>query len=204
MRQAILKVLLEFNNTLSNEVTLWTEAASYESCKEPMRTPFSQALDKKPVRKFCVVIVGGSALLLHDLSTKQVTKDINVFAAEESVRGILYEDPDFNAQCQAFCTCLPYNFEDRLVEAPIETMAITYLTPSLEDIAVMKLYRWEDPDKADLTSPEFLSHLNWDLLDRLVNDPDEAAASRIAQPENDREFKNLLHNYEQYRSECRK
>lgn len=154
--------------------------------------------------KVSVVIVGGSALLLHDLSAKQVTKDVDVYAAEESVRDILYADPDFNAQCQAFCACLPYNFEDRLVHAPIDTLAIDYMTPSLEDLAVMKLYRWEEPDKIDLTSPEFLEKLNWDLLDRLIHDPDEAAASRMAEPERDREFKNLLFNYKEYREGWRK
>ena len=35
--------------------------------------------------------------------------------------------------------------------------------------------------------------------EELVNDPEEAAASRIADPEQDREFKNLLYNYAQYR-----
>lgn len=154
--------------------------------------------------KVSVVIVGGSALLLHDLSAKQVTKDVDVYAAEESVRSILYADPDFNAQCQAFCSCLPYNSKDRLLRAPIDTMAIDYLTPSLEDLAVMKLYRWEEPDRIDLTAPEFLEKLDWDLLDRLVNDPDEAAASRIAEPEKDREFKNLLFNYSEYREGWRR
>lgn len=154
--------------------------------------------------KVNVVIVGGSALLLHDLSIKQVTKDVDVYAAEESVREILYSDPDFNSQCQAFCSCLPYNFEDRLIEAPIETFAINYLTPSLEDLAVMKLYRWENPDKIDLTAPSFVSKLDWELLDRLVNDPDEAAASRIAPAERDREFQDLLSHYQDYKSRWKK
>ena len=146
-----------------------------------------------------VVIVGGSALLLHDLSLKAVTKDVDIYSAEASVREILYTDPDFNAQCQTFSACLPYRFEERLVKAPLETLAVEYLTPSLEDLAVMKLYRWEEPDKKDLTTPRFLESLDWARLDHLVHDPDEAAASRIALPEKDREFRNLLHNYEEYR-----
>ena len=73
------------------------------------------------------------------------------------------------------------------------------LTPSLEDLAVMKLYRWEAPDVADLTDPAFIEKVDRELLDRLVNDPDEAAASRIAPSELDREFKNLLFNYGQYK-----
>ena len=78
-------------------------------------------------------------------------------------------------------------------------MAITYQTPSVEDLAVMKLYRWEDPDKVDLTAEDFLSKLDWQRLDYLVRDPNEAAASRSAPPERDREFQNLLHNYDEYR-----
>ena len=47
--------------------------------------------------------------------------------------------------------------------------------------------------------PAFIEKVDRELLDRLVNDPDEAAASRIAPPELDREFKNLLFNYGQYK-----
>lgn len=48
-------------------------------------------------------------------------------------------------------------------------------------------------------SAAFLEQLDRNLLDRLINDPNEAAASRIAVPENDREFKNLLFNYAEYK-----
>lgn len=150
-------------------------------------------------RKVRVIVVGASALLLNDLSATQKTKDVDIYEAELSVRECLYRDPDFNSQCQAFCSCLPYNFEDRLVEIELDTMAITYQTPSVEDLAVMKLYRWEDPDKVDLTAEEFLKKLDWQRLDYLVRDPNEAAASRSAPPERDREFQNLLHNYDEYR-----
>lgn len=150
-------------------------------------------------KKASVVIVGGSALLLRDLSAKQVTKDVDVYEVEGSIREALLSDPDFNMGCQAYCMCMPYNFDRRLVEVDLGLMTMRVKTPSLEDLAVMKLYRWEAPDVADLTSPSFIAEIDRSLLDRLVNDPDEAAASRIADPEHDREFKNLLFNYAQYR-----
>lgn len=68
----------------------------------------------------------------------------------------------------------------------------------------MKLYRWESPDKIDLTAPSFVNKVDWELLDRLVNDPGEAAASRIAPAERDREFQDLLSHYQDYKSRWKK
>lgn len=150
-------------------------------------------------RKATVVIVGGGALLLQQLSAKPATKDVDVLAVEEVLRSFLLEDPDFNMGCQAYCTCLPYNFEDRLVEVGEAFRSMRVFTPSPEDLAVMKLYRWEAPDRADLTGAAFLDVLDRDLLEQLVLDPDEAAASRIADPERDREYQNLLFHYREYR-----
>lgn len=77
----------------------------------------------------------------------------------------------------AFLNCIPYNYEDRLIELPLVTNAITYYTPSLEDLAVMKLYAWRPNDISDLTSKEFLDRVDWDILHRLIFDPEEARAS---------------------------
>lgn len=67
-----------------------------------------------------------------------------------------------------------------------------------EDLAVMKLYRWEAPDQADLCSAEFLERLDWNLLERLVMDPSEAAASRSALPEKDRELQEMRGHFREY------
>ncbi len=150
-------------------------------------------------KKAAIVIVGGSALLLRDLSSKQVTKDVDVYEVEESIREAILSDPDFNTGCAAYGANMPFNFDLRLVEVELGLMAMRVLIPSLEDLAVMKLYRWEAPDVADLTNPSFIAQLDKELLDHLVSDPEEAAASRIAEPEMDREFKNLLFNYAQYK-----
>lgn len=144
------------------------------------------------------IIVGASALLLCDLSHKGATKDVDVLKVEQNIREIMFADQDFNSQCRTFSQCLPYNFEDRLKKIDLNTYVIDIFVPSIEDIAVMKLYRWEKPDEEDLTAPEFLEQLDWKLLDHLVHSPEEAAASRSADPENDRELKNLLFNYKEY------
>ena len=68
----------------------------------------------------------------------------------------------------------------------------------------MKLYRWEKPDVVDLTSPEFLSQLNWDLLDHLITSDNEAIASRIAELTRDNEFKSMLFNYDEYKRTWKK
>ncbi len=155
-------------------------------------------------RKAEVVIIGGSALLLGDLSAKETTKDVDVLqiSADEGVREILYSDPDINGMCQAYSQNVPYNFEDRLRRVELSTLAIDFFILSQEDLAVMKLYRWEDLDIADLTSRRFLETLNWALLEQLVYDPDEAASSRVAEPERDLELRQMRANFEQYRRRC--
>lgn len=151
-----------------------------------------------------MVIIGASALLLCELSQKGVTKDVDVLEAEQVIKRFISEDRDFNSYCSAYAQCLPYNFEDRLVKIEIETYVIDIYVPSIEDLAVMKLYRWEQPDKSDLTASEFLNKLNWSLLEHLVYSPDEAAASRSTVPENDRELRNLRFNYKEYEEGWRK
>jgi len=111
------------------------------------------------------------------------------------------EDPNLNFQCSAFMENIPYNYEDRLQKIRIATKAIDFYSPCPEDLAIMKLFRWEKRDIQDLTSPRFLNKLNWELLDKLANDPDEIRASRIAEPEKDRRLIIFFENYAQYRKE---
>lgn len=153
----------------------------------------------KPGTRASMVVVGASALLLCDLSKKNATKDVDVLRAEDCIRDALLKDKDFNDRCNAYSQCLPYNYEDRLLQIKLDTYVIDVWVPSVEDLTVMKLYRWEDPDKEDLTAEGFVARLNWDQLEHLVYSPDEAAASRISEPDNDRELKNLYFNYEEYK-----
>lgn len=153
-----------------------------------------------PNPKPTVVIVGGSAFMLLDLTNRPATADIDVLQTSDLVRSIMSSYPLANERVSAYLDQIPYNFEDRLIEIPLETSAIRFMTPSLEDLAVMKLYAWRQNDIADLTSPKFLKRLNWDLLDRLVNDPDESLASALSE----RRFREMRNLYEQYREAYRK
>lgn len=163
---------------------------------------FSSTL--QPGVRASVVIVGASALLLYGLSRKGTTKDVDVYEAEQSIEEMLYADRDFNGRCNAHSQCLPYNYEDRLEKIDIDTFAIDIFVPSVEDLAVMKLYRWEAPDIVDLTDSDFLNRLDWDMLSHLVYSPNEAAASRIAEPENDQSLQGMRHNYAEYEKRYRR
>lgn len=163
---------------------------------------FSKILE--PGTRASVVIVGASALLLYGLSRKGATKDVDIYEAEQSIQAALFADRDFNSRCNAYSQCLPYNFEDRLEKIDIDTFVLDVYVPSVEDLAVMKLYRWDQPDIIDLTAPEFLTQLDWDQLHQLVYSPDEAAASRIANPEDDQELHAMRCNHAEYEKRYRK
>lgn len=128
-----------------------------------------------------VIIVGGSALLLSDLTSRKVTYDVDVLSFDGRLRDILADYRAVNGAVAAYADQIPYNFEDRLVRIPIETEVVDFYTPSAEDLAVMKLYGLRPVDEADLNSPEFLCSINWDLMDDLVLGPDEAKASAVVE-----------------------
>lgn len=147
-----------------------------------------------------VVIAGGSAFMLHDVTRRPATHDVDILSADERIRAFLERYPEVNGAISAFCDSIPYNFEDRLVPIPLDTTAVVFLTPSLEDLAVMKLYAWRPNDQADLTSPLFLERIDWKLLDHLVYSPDEAQASSLVP----RRYREMVATYEQYREEYRR
>ena len=130
--------------------------------------------------RYPVVIVGGSAFLLHDLTNRPTTHDIDVLSCHEAVRGVLANYRMVNSAVSEYLDEIPYNFEDRLVRIDIPTRTVDFLTPSLEDLAVIKLYGWRPNDQQDLESPAVLKSLDWDLMDRLVHATDKAAASALS------------------------
>lgn len=153
-----------------------------------------------PSEQTCVVIVGGSALMLRDLTKRATTHDMDILVADSHVRSIMQYYPTVNSSVAAYADQIPYNFEDRLVEIKVKTKAIRFTTPSLEDIAVMKLYAWRPNDIEDLTSPAFLENLNWEQLEYLVYDNDEAKASALSE----RRYKEMTHIFELYKERYRK
>lgn len=129
--------------------------------------------------RYSVVIVGGAAFMLAELTGRNATHDVDVLRADEAIQGVLARHRQLNTQVQVYADRLPKGFEGRLVRIPIETAAVDFFRPSTEDLAVMKLYSWRKQDQIDLTSPEMLAELDFNLLDHLVYDEDEAKASSL-------------------------
>ena len=150
--------------------------------------------------KFPVVIVGGCAFLLNELTQRSVTHDIDILESSRVIRDILFARPIVNGDVAAHADEIPYGFEDRLVPLPLETHCIEYTTPSLEDLVVMKLYAARPNDNADIRSPMVLQRLDWTKLEHLVYGEDEARASVLSQ----RRYQEMVSAYEAYRTECRR
>lgn len=136
----------------------------------------SLSLDEVGVKP-CVVVVGGAAFMLRDLTRRVATHDIDVLQMDASVRDILASYPQVNGAVVAYQDSIPYNFEDRLVELDIGASAVRFVTPSTEDLVVMKLYAGRPNDLQDIESVVANNALDWELLEHLVFDEDEAKAA---------------------------
>ncbi len=145
-------------------------------------------------RRYPVVIVGGSALLLHDLTSRPATHDIDVLSCHTALRDVLSKYAAVNGAVAAYADQIPFNFEDRLVKLDIPTRIVDFMTPSAEDLAVMKLYSCRPNDIEDLESPAMLAAIDWDVMDRLVYGKDEAAASALSR----RRYDEMASAYEKF------
>lgn len=103
------------------------------------------------------------------------------------------EKYDINGLVQTYINNFPYNYEDRLISL-FQGKVIDFFTASLEDIIVAKLYSFRDTDRRDIESPAVLNDIDWELLDRLAKDDDEAHASAL----NERNYADFRQNYEDY------
>ena len=144
-----------------------------------------------------VVLVGGNAFMLNDVTNRSVTHDIDVFEADKCLREIIARYPEVNGMAVAYCNQMPFNYEDRLIPLDIGARFIRYLTPSLEDPAVMKLYAYRPNDIIDLHSQAFVDRLDWRLLERLIFDEGEALASSPSE----RSYQEMVCAYRQYKKE---
>ena len=102
-------------------------------------------------KRYSIVIVGGAAFMLSNLTDRNATHDVDVLRADKAVQGVLARHRQFNTQVQVYADKLPKGFEERLVRIPID-----FFRPSTEDLAVMKLYSWRKQDQIDLTSPKMV------------------------------------------------
>ena len=153
-----------------------------------------------------VVLVGSAALILQGLSIGRTTRDVDVIAVrgDSGISEAVFADERVNDRSAAYCQNIPYNYEERLAVFDIGSKNVRFLLPSIEDLAIMKLYRWGDQDVSDLVSSDFSNKADWELLELLAYDRDEAAGSRSALPENDRELKQMRFNYESLKERCGK
>lgn len=160
--------------------------------KRLKRLDYDASLQFEADRRFRMIIVGGSALILLEMLTR-ATMDIDTLYAPRELLDLM-EKYDINAHVETYINNFPYNFEDRLVQLPIEGERIDFYTASLEDIVVAKLYSSRDTDRQDIISETVLQNVSWDELERLAFADDEAKASAL----NDRAYQDFLDNYMEY------
>ena len=143
-------------------------------------------------RRFEMIVVGGSALILLD-SISRATHDIDALNVPRELADLI-EKYDINTQAETYINNFPYNFEDRLQPVPIEGQKIDFFTASLEDIVIAKLCSGRDTDSSDLVQEEILQTLDWDVLEHLATAEDELKLSAL----NDRCYGEFKANYDEY------
>ncbi len=117
---------------------------------------------------YTCVIVGGSALVLTDKIYRS-THDIDSIASSEKIQPLL-NSYNINMNVKAYFTNFPEDYTDRLVPVDIETTKIKFFTLSTEDIVISKLSAGREKDIEDIENREVTENLNWELLDKLVED----------------------------------
>lgn len=143
--------------------------------------------------RFRLVIVGGSALVLQDYLSRS-TLDIDSLEVSREIYSLL-DTYDINCRVNAYIFNFPYNFEDRLLKLSIGGRRIDIFTASLEDIVISKLYSIRLKDMQDIENESILNNLDWNLLDKLANDENEAKCSAL----NTRTYSEFKQSYEEYR-----
>lgn len=143
-------------------------------------------------RRFRLVIVGGSALILLETITR-ATHDIDALDASAELTELL-EKYDINTRVASFINNFPYNYDDRLVPLRLNGKRIDFFTASLEDIVIAKLYSARPSDRQDVIAPEVLRMLDWELLETLATAEDEARASAL----NDFQYWEFRETYGEY------
>ena len=142
-----------------------------------------------------VVVVGGSALMLMELTNRDVTRDVDMVEFDSRLKGILARHPELNSRAFVHMRFLPDGWDERLVDLRLPTKVVKYYAPSVEDLAIMKLYSARDQDREDLNSAEFVKRIDWEKLDELAKDAKGADINLVSK----REYNEMLHMYANYR-----
>lgn len=143
-------------------------------------------------RRFRLVIVGGSALILLE-TIARATHDIDALDVSGELLSLL-EKYDINTRVATYINHFPFNYDDRLVPLRLGGKRIDFFTASLEDIVIAKLYSARPTDRQDVIDPKVLEALDWDLLDILATAEDEAKASAL----NDFRYREFKATYDEY------
>ena len=143
-------------------------------------------------RRFRMVIVGGSALILLETITR-ATHDIDALDVSPEIVDLL-EKYDINTRVGTFINNFPYNYDERLVPVRLNGQRIDFYTASLEDIVIAKLYSGRETDVHDIIDPRVLREIDWDRLEHLATAEDEAKASSL----NEFRYAEFLDNYRTY------
>jgi len=151
--------------------------------------------ERVPAQRFKVIVVGSSSLIIKELIIR-ATNDTDILEAPAQLMPLL-EKYHMNTRVVAYLDSFSYNFEDRLELLPIAGRIIDYYSPSLEDLLISKLYRNEKYDLEDYKSILASTSLNWELLERLVYDENEARASMMIP----RHYEDMVYAYRAFKEE---
>ena len=141
--------------------------------------------------RYYMIVAGGSALVLQKFR-ETATHDIDVIYSSSELFPFL-EKYDINTNVSAYINSFPYNFEDRAVLL-FKGLIIDFYAVSLEDVVIAKLNAMRPPNIIDISSEHVLSQLNWELLELLATDGNEAKASAL----NDNNYSVFLDAFRDY------
>ena len=146
--------------------------------------------------KVDVIIAGGSALIIRDIIFRQ-TPDIDVIGLYKGME-FIFNKYNINSRVNAFSDNLAENYEDRIEKLDLKTKSLTFYTLGLEDLFLMKLYSDRKKDYLDITNDNFLSQINWDLIDKIIAD------GELDNTFNEKKYRSFLQKYENFKKEFKR
>lgn len=149
-----------------------------------------------------VIIGGGSVLMINNLLPRQ-TLDIdtigNPYGSHQELEEV-FEKYDINPRMNTFALNLADNWENRIkkVNLSSNTKILDFYTISIEDLVIMKLHSHRGKDANDIRIKEVIDAIDWSLLDSII------ASGEANTSFNEREYKEFLNRYNEYKREANK